>query len=118
MFRRITTELCAGWLAEADHGHFINAGQRGAYQVPLAARAQQRFVGRHGNSTFWNSRDDHIMARRHIGVAPTNHCPEQRAPTMPFNQLEWLHHISSIVWVTYVRGVLSYQDRSRRRPIL
>jgi len=43
---RPTTELCAGWLAEAGHWHFINDGQRPAYQVPPATRAQQRFVMR------------------------------------------------------------------------
>jgi hypothetical protein len=44
---RLTTELSAGWLAEADHGHFIDDGQRLAYQVPLATRALQRLVRRH-----------------------------------------------------------------------
>jgi hypothetical protein len=44
---RLTTELSGGWLAEADHGHFIDACQRLAYQVPLATRALQRFVRRH-----------------------------------------------------------------------
>jgi hypothetical protein len=43
---RPTTELSAGWLAEADHGHFIEDGQLIAYQVPPATRALQRFVGR------------------------------------------------------------------------
>ena len=46
MISRPTTELCAGRLAEAGHGHFIDDGQRLAYQVPPAARAQQRFVMR------------------------------------------------------------------------
>jgi len=35
---RLTTELSSGWLAEADHGHFINDGQLLAYQVPPATR--------------------------------------------------------------------------------
>jgi len=55
---RITTELCAGRLAEADHGQFIHDDYLLAYQVPLAARAQQRFVGRqaaHPNFNFFFS---------------------------------------------------------------